>query len=172
MEALTRILAKSPGSALLVLSVLLMALACIVAFQGARLRAMRNRFRELLTGSRGENLERILIDQLRERAAMEQHVETLERRVRTLEAKVERSKRHVGVVRYDAYGEATGMQSFALAVTDDHGDGAVVTSLLGRADCRVYCKALVGGRSERPLSVEEQAAIDAARTGGTGALVG
>jgi hypothetical protein len=38
----------------------------------------------------------------------------------------------------------------------------VLNGLIGRADCRVYCKPLVGGRSDRTLSQEERRAIEEA----------
>lgn len=76
------------------------------------------------------------------------------------------AKRHVGLVKYDAFEDVGGSQSFALALYDDKGDGALITSLVGRSDCRVYCKPLIGGKSERSLSQEEQRAIrEAVQTG-------
>ncbi|HVL40209.1 MAG TPA: DUF4446 family protein, partial [Fimbriimonadaceae bacterium] len=84
------------------------------------------------------------------------------KRIVQLEEKVAGAKRHVGLVRYDAFEDVGGSQSFALAIYDDKGNGAVITSLVGRTDCRVYCKPLLNGRSERNLSQEEQRAIEAA----------
>jgi hypothetical protein len=52
-----------------------------------------------------------------------------------------------------------GQQSFALAIYDDRGDGTVLSSIIGRADCRVFAKPIAGGKSERALSNEEQQAI-------------
>ena len=75
---------------------------------------------------------------------------------------MESSKRFLGLVRYDAFEDMGGAQSFALAIFDENGDGTVVTSQVGRSDCRVYAKELNGGRAERELSAEEKEAIDAA----------
>jgi hypothetical protein len=85
-----------------------------------------------------------------------------EERLKSLETKMESAKRFVGVVRYDAFEDVGGSQSFALAVYDEKGDGAVVTSMVGRTDCRVYAKEIKRGKSERELSAEEQLAITAA----------
>jgi hypothetical protein len=71
--------------------------------------------------------------------------------------------RHVGVVRYDAFGDMGGRLSFSAALYDDNGDGLVVSSINGRSETRTYAKALVDLRSEHSLSPEEQQAIDAAR---------
>ena len=40
--------------------------------------------------------------------------------------------KHLAVVRYDAFGDMGGQLSWSLAVLDDHGDGAVLTSIHGR----------------------------------------
>jgi hypothetical protein len=71
--------------------------------------------------------------------------------------------RHVGVVRYDAFGDMGGRLSFSAAIYDDRGDGLVVSSINGRSETRTYAKALVDLRSDHNLSPEEQQAIDAAR---------
>ncbi len=71
--------------------------------------------------------------------------------------------RHVGVVRYDAFGDMGGRLSFSAAIYDDKGDGLVVSSINGRTETRTYAKSLVDLRSEHNLSPEEQQAIDAAR---------
>jgi hypothetical protein len=120
----------------------------------------------LLDGVRGENLERLLYDHLRERMALQEDVNDLEKRTVVLEDKISTTKRHLGLIRYDAFDDIGGAQSFALAIYDDKGDGAVLTSLVGRADCRVYAKPISNGRSERTLSQEEQRAIQDAKSSG------
>ena len=67
--------------------------------------------------------------------------------------------RHVGVVRYDAFGDMGGRLSFSAAVFDAQGDGFVLTSINGRSETRTYAKGLVGLKSEQTLSPEEQQAI-------------
>ena len=91
-------------------------------------------------------------------------MERLEARIAELENKMRRTKRHLGVVRYDAFEDVGGAQSFALALYDDEGDGAVLNSLVGRTDCRVYCKSLAGGKPDRSLSKEEESAVERANT--------
>lgn len=72
--------------------------------------------------------------------------------------------RRVGVVRYDAFGDAAGRLSFSTAVLNDQGDGLVLTSIHSRGETRVYAKALAAGCHEQGLSPEEEQAISDART--------
>lgn len=98
-------------------------------------------------------------------------IESLTKRIQHLEDDMLSAKRFVGLVRYDAFEDVGGNQSFALAVYDSEGNGAVLTSLVGRQDCRVYCKPLMNGRSERDLSREEQRAISEAQSTGPKTIV-
>lgn len=75
---------------------------------------------------------------------------------------MESAKRYLAVVRYDAFDDVGGEQSFAFAMYDERGDGAVITSQVGRADCRVYAKQLKRGEADRELSREERSAIEQA----------
>ncbi len=69
---------------------------------------------------------------------------------------------HIGVVRFDAFEDAGGAQSFALALLDDGGDGIVLTSLHSRPTTRLYIKAIRGGVADAPRSEEEARALQEA----------
>lgn len=129
------------------------------------------RWRVLLSGSTGDSLENLLLDHLKDRMELRHQLEAAEARIATLEVKLQSAKRHMGLVRYDAFEEVGGSQSFALALFDDNGNGALVTSLVGRTDCRVFCKPLVGGRSERSLSREEERAMEEAVRSGAKSML-
>lgn len=159
MQSVLNSISQHSAALLLALCVATGALTVVTLVLANRLRRMQSRLRTLLEGARGETLERMLMDHLAERLALQEGVEALESRMGKAEQKLLTTKRHIGLVRYNAFEDVGGQQSFALAVFDDNGDGALITSLVGRVDCRVYCKPLLGGRSERNLSQEEQRAI-------------
>jgi len=68
----------------------------------------------------------------------------------------------VGVVRFDAFDDIGGKLSFAVALLNDHGDGAVISSINGRQESRSYAKEVVKGDSKQTLSEEERQAISKA----------
>ena len=82
-----------------------------------------------------------------------------------LRSDLEQALRHVAVVRYDAFGDMGGRLSFSAAVVDDHGDGLVFSTIHARGESRTYAKGVVGGSSDATLTLEEQQALAAARTG-------
>lgn len=159
MEVVLKSLTQNSGEILLTL------LACLVLCMGLIVRLLvrdarfQSRWRDLLREAKGENLETLLRNHLRERLKMEEQIGQLSARVIDLEAKIKTTKRHMGLVRYDAFDDVGGAQSFAMALYDDQGSGAILNGVIGRMDCRVYCKPLVNGQSERNLSQEEQRAI-------------
>ncbi len=65
----------------------------------------------------------------------------------------------VGMVRFDAYDDVGGEQSFAVVLLDRNRSGVAISSLYGRQDSRFYAKAITNGVSERALSDEEQMAM-------------
>ncbi len=171
MDGITHSLSQQSGTVLLIVLVLLASLAIATAVLLTRQSRFIRRWTTLMSGSTNDNLETLLYDHLRERLRIEQELESLRSRTSELEKKMLSSKRFVGLLRYDAFDDVAGNQSFALAMYDDNGNGAVITSLVGRVDCRVYCKPLVNGRSDRDLSQEEQRAMQDAISVAPKALV-
>lgn len=162
MQSVLQSLSQYAPQVMLVLAAATLLLLGLLLQTRRQLGTVRSRWRTLLEGTGGENIERLLDDHLGERVALESRVRDAEERLHTLENKMRTSKRHLGIVRYDAFDDVGGEQSFALAFYDDHGNGAVFNGIIGRTDCRVYCKPLVAGRSDRNLGQEETRAIEEA----------
>ena len=144
------------------LTIVVVGLLLVVTAQGIRLKKLRGRWSSLMSESSGANLEALLERHMFERESTEERLNDAQDRLTTLERKMRSSKRYVGLVRYDAFDDVGGSQSFALAVYDEEGNGVVVTSQVGREGCRVYGKPLINGKSERHLSAEEEMAIEQA----------
>ena len=79
-----------------------------------------------------------------------------------VEAELRTALRFQGLVRYNAYRDTGGEQSWSLALLGGNQTGTVVTSLHARDHARVYMKHLAEGRAEQPLSPEEQEAVELA----------
>lgn len=88
----------------------------------------------------------------------------LRQEVAALRAEAAAALKHLAVVRYDAFGDMGGHLSWTLALLDDHGDGAVLTSIHGRNEARTYAKSISGWACEQPLSPEEEEAVARARS--------
>jgi hypothetical protein len=67
-----------------------------------------------------------------------------------------------GLVRYDAFEDIGGQQSYSLCILDGNKDGVVLTYLTGRNSTRSYTVNVKGGVPSRKLSDEEARAMDEA----------
>lgn len=83
----------------------------------------------------------------------------VERQGEVTERSLRTSLRFQGMVRYDAYRDMGGSQSWSIALLDGNQSGAVVTSLHARDHARVYLKELVEGAPGQRLSPEEERAV-------------
>lgn len=92
-------------------------------------------------------------------SAAEAHVARLQAQATDIDARLRRAVQHVRVLRYGAFADVGGDQSFALAMLDDHGDGVVVSGLHHRNGIRVYAKPLASQRSTYALTAEEAQAV-------------
>jgi hypothetical protein len=68
-----------------------------------------------------------------------------------------------GVVRYQAFPNVGGDQSFSVAMVDAQGNGVIFSGLHGRDTTRVYAKPLSEWRTSYGLGAEEQEALGQAR---------
>lgn len=165
MEPLLRLAAQHSAAINLVLLLAVAVLGISAILQTLRLKRAMSRWQDLMRGAKGANLEAILEEHLTDRRVLKEAVSELEDRAATLEKKMATSLRYVGMVRYDAYEDVGAAQSWTMALYDERGNGAVISCLYGRNDCRVYSKLLDGGKADRNLTGEEQAAIEAAARG-------
>jgi len=68
----------------------------------------------------------------------------------------------IGLVRFRAFKDTGGDQSFSLALVDGEGNGVVVSALYGRGRTRIYAKPVQGWLSPKPLGEEEEEALNEA----------
>ncbi|HLK56112.1 MAG TPA: DUF4446 family protein [Chthonomonadaceae bacterium] len=136
--------------ALLLLGWLLMAL---------RLRQFKGQLGALTRGSDGRNLEEVLTTHLDTVHATVARMEILEQAVAVLQAQMPSCLQQAHLIRYNAFDDVGGEQSFSLALLDGQGNGVVLTSVYSRMDVRVYAKAIRNGRASHPLSEEETRAL-------------
>jgi hypothetical protein len=84
---------------------------------------------------------------------------------RNLDELIDKSRfffQYTGLVRYDAFGDIGGQQSYSLTLLDGNKSGIILTYLTGRNSTRSYTVAVSGGIPSRKLSDEEASSMDEA----------
>jgi len=127
-----------------------------------RLKAMEERYQKIL--ALAEDTDQATIVQFLARLdGQEKRLSQAEAALRRFGDILPHTIQGHGVVRYSAFENVGGDQSFSLALVDAHGNGAMLSGLHRRDDTRVYTKPLTQWRSSYSLSAEEQQALGRAR---------
>jgi hypothetical protein len=158
LHTTTGIVAIAAGAVAIVAVLLSLALAL-------RLRRLRAEQR-LVLGDRRQDLVSHAAELQNHFGALQRYVEdaaaALDRRVATVESRLDGALARRALVRYDAYGEMSGRQSTSIALLDETGSGLVLSSIHHRDQARLYAQQIQQGRPEHELSPEESDAINLA----------
>jgi hypothetical protein len=151
---------------LLALVVMIIIQFMVIMSLSGRVNKLATSFRRLLTGPTGEDLEALIHHSLDETRKTSKRCDDVDVRVATLREEMRGCLQHIGLVRFDAFHDVSGHQSFSLAMLDGNLNGTIITALFGRQDSRCYGKAVVEGRTLQALSTEEENALLMALQGG------
>lgn len=151
---------------LLALCALVIVQFVIIAGLNGRLNRLARSFRGLMTGPTGDDLESLIHHSLDESRKSANRCAEVETRIHTLRDEMRGCFQHIGLVRYDAFHDVSGHQSFSLAMLDGNLNGTIITGLFGRQDSRCFGKSVIEGHTVQPLSSEEENALLMAINGG------
>ena len=126
---------------------------------------MVRHYRLLGRGAGVEKLDQLLENVMERTDLGSREIETLRDQLMLLGRHVESHLQQVGVVRYNAFDDTGGDQSFAVALLDANGNGAIFNGLYHRKDCRVFAKPVRDWKSTYSMSDEEIEAIRKAKEG-------
>ena len=131
----------------------------------ARLGRLRRRYEKLFSGEVEEDAGTAvalqnLVARLSETNA---RTERLVARTEQIDATLAHTVQGFGLVRFRAFQDTGGDQSFALALVDGEGNGAVISALYGRGATRIYAKPVQGWLATKTLGEEEEGALAQAR---------
>jgi len=156
--------AQVVGGLTLVLAGLVAVLVVVVLLLALRLRRLAADQRRAFDGVEVDVLG-VLARQARRLDGVDASLAALGTRADDLRTDLGQALTRLGVVRYDAFDDTGGEQSFSAAVLDAAADGFVLTAINGRTDGRTFLKVITGGEATVMLSAEERLAVEAARSG-------
>lgn len=117
------------------------------------------RLKRLLSGKNGVSLEEAIVN-LAENVRQTDNVnEEIQAHLIKMEERLRRSVQQVKTVRFNPFSDQGGNYSFAISLLDEHGDGAVISTLYSRDKTSVYAKPVKNRQSEYELSAEEKQAL-------------
>jgi len=159
MNAGDSLFSSSAGTMAVVALVLALLAMVGVVIMLARQQRLLGQYQHLMMGTSGGNLESMLNEHIAQVRETADRVESVDQLAHRLEKAAYFSLQHMGMVRYNPFGDTGGDQSFAVSLVDGHGNGVVLSSLHGRDMTRVYAKPLQKWESTYSLTDEEKQAI-------------
>lgn len=149
-----------------IVTIIISALALIISVNALLFSMKLKKWRRLFDSeNQPDNLEEIItsISALLKKQGQD-HVK-LSSVVENIEQTLQTTFQYSSVVRFDSLSNDGGNLSFTVALLNGQQTGMIITSLHGRENNRIYCKAIKEGQSIQPLNEEEQQALIEALTG-------
>ncbi|MEI6914259.1 MAG: DUF4446 family protein [Armatimonadota bacterium] len=146
--------------AILALGILLL----VVVYLIASVVSLKKRYNFLLRHEQTQDLGDVFSDHQKRIENLESREMDNREKVTLVGKALQASLQRVGVVRFNAFDDVGGEQSFAVALLDADDNGVVISSVYSRHDCRTYAKTIQSGTSGHALSDEEMQALGEARS--------
>jgi hypothetical protein len=121
--------------------------------------SLSGRIQKLTTGTNGKNLEDAIYQLMEDHTIFQHRIESMEQTTGRLNTEMKSTARGIATVRYNAFADVGGKQSFATAILSEDGTGVVISSMYSRDRVNVYAKPISNFVSEYELSAEESRAL-------------
>lgn len=119
----------------------------------------KKNYNALVNGVEDVNIEELLIKTGEDLRGIESSIVDINKLIEGIETRLTFAIQKVGFVRYNAFDDVGSKLSFSIALLDNFKNGFVITGIYGRESTTCYAKAIEQGKSEHPLSTEEERAI-------------
>lgn len=140
---------------LIALSVIILVLFILIIVLFNSLGKVEKRYRKLMRGVNGKNLEDLVISYLDRIDEANVNSETAIENCKKLAEKMKKSIQKVSIIRYKAFEDVGSDLSFSIALLDENNDGIIITGIYSRNESTTYAKPIDKGISRYDLSEEE-----------------
>jgi len=147
---------------LLAMTVMILLALIVFISINMKLSKMNKRYRKMMQGMEGNNLERLLMAHIDEVRQAVNKVENLVTEYKRIDRMSQNCIQKIGIVRFNAFEDTGSDLSYAIALLDAANNGIVISSIFGRTESRSYAKPIIGGQSSYFLTDEEKQALEQA----------
>lgn len=124
---------------------------------------LHKRLKSFMKGKDGASLESVLAWLTQKNAQVEDTLEAHKEALELIDSRVKKSVRGYSLIRYDAYEDSGGNQSFATGIIDEQGDGFILSVITNRNHVGVYAKPVNRGIAASSLTPEETLALETSK---------
>lgn len=145
---------------LIVLGLLLMISFVIIYKLYREISSMKKRQLKLSEKLSGQRAEDLMYNIIEEEDYIKKEVRSIRRDLNNVKEKQNKCFDKIKIVRYPSTSENEAKLSYSVGLTNENGDGLVITGLQYRQGCNMYYKQLKEGVPDYELSKEEKSAIN------------
>lgn len=142
-----------------ILGILVIVMYLLLIHLFYNLNYMKKRYKKMMTGVDGVNLERMMIGCIDSTKAVADENAKLWEENKAIKELLSKALTKVAIVRFRAFEDMGSDLSYAVAMLDSHNNGVVLSSIFAREDSRSYAKPIVNGTSTYPMTSEEEDAL-------------
>lgn len=159
MQNITNIVDLYQSYILIGLTVLVIILLLVIISVLRSLNHLESRYRRLMRGANGKNIEELVVNNLKEIEQAKQETEYVKQMYKSVDERLRECIRKVSVVRYRAFEDVGSDLSYSIAFLDENTNGVIMTGIFGRNESTTYAKPIDNGISRYDLSLEEKLAL-------------
>lgn len=142
-----------------ILGILVIVMYLLLIHLFYNLNYMKKRYKKMMTGVDGANLERMMIGCIDSTKSVADENAKLWEENKAIKELLSNALTKVAIVRFRAFEDMGSDLSYAVAMLDSHNNGVVLSSIFAREDSRSYAKPIVNGTSTYPMTSEEEDAL-------------
>lgn len=140
-------------------------LLIIIIYLLVALNDIKTRQSNMMRGASGASLEDIITKNVADIKSIKENIANIEKDIRDVNARLQKAFAKFGAMRFSAFDNVGGDQSFALALLDADDNGVIISSLKGRDGANVYLKTVENGNADISLMSEEITVLKEAKKG-------
>ena len=121
------------------------------------LSAMQRRYKRMMVGSEGEDIETMLTRNTNEIVRFAEDQKILSEDIQHIKNILEHAITRVSIIRFNAFEDTGSDLSYCVALLDDNNSGVIISAINGREESRSYAKPIINGKpSQYKLTQEEE----------------
>ena len=140
-------------------------LLIIIIYLLVSINDIKSRQSNMMRGANGASLEDIITKNIDDIKNIKENIANIEKDIRDLNARLQKAFAKFSAMRFSAFDDVGGDQSFALALLDAEDNGVIISSLKGRDGANVYLKTVENGNADIHLMSEETTVLKEAKKG-------